>query len=321
MKTKINRSFLFLFLLSGLMLYQCGKDNTYTVAGNVTYGDAIPARGAVVSVSTDSTAGTILNSVVSDAEGFYSIAGLNEGSYYLSSHFNTENVNILKSAGYNFRTASPVLVEVLEDITMDITLVTEPGGNDKVNSEDGSWRFDKAHSNVNWSTAYMGDNALLTGKFNSFGIDIDFDEAVPANIKIRAWVQLSSANTGEPGRDNLGNCLNGYLGVETDTLTDGSYYVSDLNTDTAYYKSTTVTSFGDGYKASGDLIFKGITKEVDLYFNYLGQADYSAAGDGSNFRGSFKGEFEFNAISDYGVTSTSISDKINVSINANYRKN
>lgn len=321
MKTKFKGSFLFLLLLSGLLVYQCSKDNTYTVTGNVTYGDAIPAKGAVVSVSTDTTSGTVLNSVVSDAEGHYSIGGLNEGTYYLTSTYNTENVNVLKSAGYNFRTASPMLVEVMEDLTRDITLVTEPGGNDKVNSEDGSWRFDKAHSNVNWSSAYMGDNALLTGKFNSFGVDIDFDEAVPGNIKISAWVQLSSANTGEPGRDNLGNCLNGYLGVETDTLADGSYYVSDPATDTAYYKSSTVSGFGDGYKATGDLIFKGITKQVDLYFNYLGQADYSSAGDGSNFRGSFKGEFEFNAISDYGVTSTSISDKINVSINANYRRN
>ena len=189
-----------------------------------------------------------------------------------------------------------------------------------VNTGDGSWYFDKAHSNINWETAYLGENALLTGKFTSFNIDIDFDESNPEATTIDAWVQLSSALTGEPGRDYLGGCLNGYLGVVLDTLPGGDHYISDKSTDTAYFKSVSVSIFGDGYKAIGDFTFKKIAKSVDLYFHYIGQADYSSEGDGSNVRGGFSCEFEFLAITDFQVTSTSIGDKINVKINANYRK-
>jgi len=304
---------------------QCDKDETitytYSISGNVTYADQLPADGAVVTISNDAASTSVINNIVCGPDGGYSFTGLDEGTYYLSSIYNTENTNNLKSTGYNFMTLEAVAVEVLSDVSQDLDLVNAASGTDKINTEDESWGFDKFHSNVNWATAYMGENALLTGKFNSFNVSIDFDESAPENTTISAWVQLSSANTGEPGRDDLGKCLNGYLGVETDIMADGSYYVSDPLTDTAYFESVSVSAFGDGYKAVGDFTFKGITKSVNLFFSYIGQADYSDGQDGSNIRGSLEGEFEFLAISDFGVTSTSIADKILVSINANYRKN
>lgn len=304
---------------------QCGKDeinpSTYSISGHVTYADQVPADGAIVTISNDAGAADILNSIVCGRDGGYSFSGLAEGTYYLSSIYNTENTNNFKSAGFNFMTLETLAVEVLGDVSQDLILVNAKSGADIINTDDESWRFDKAHSNINWATAYMGENALLTGKFNSFNVSIDFDESAPENTTISAWVQLSSANTGEPGRDELGKCLNGYLGVVTDTLSDGSYYVSDPLTDTAYYESVSISAFGDGYRAVGDFSFRGVTKSVNLYFSYLGQADFSAENDGSNIRGSFDGEFEFLAISDFGVSSNSISDKILLTINANYRKN
>jgi len=324
-KIKIKQISLFIALtVLGAISFQCSKDTDdplSNISGTITYADGIVADGAVITISSDEIGATIINKVVAGSDGAYLIDGLANGTYYLLADYNTANENNKKSSGYNFVTAEPISVQVSGSITQDIALVNPVGGNDLVNTEDESWRFDKAHSNINWATAYMGENALLTGKFNSFDVDIDFDESNPEATTISAWVQLSSANTGEPGRDNLGKCLNGYLGVVTDTLADGSYYVSDANTDTAYYKSISVSVFGDGYKAEGNFTFKNITKSVDLYFNYIGQADYSAEGDGSNIRGSFRGEFDFLAISDFLVTSTSIADQMSVSINANYRKN
>jgi polyisoprenoid-binding protein YceI len=323
-KFKLNRVSLFIALIaSTAIFFRCDKENEemlYKISGIVTYVDEIPADGAVVTVSSDESGVTVINKVVAGSDGAYLLEGLAGGTYYLTASYNTENQNNLKSEGFNFVTAEPDSVEVSGNITHDITLVNKVGGNEIVNTEDGSWWFDKAHSNVNWATAYMGENALLTGKFNAFNVAIDFDESNPEATTISAWVQLSSANTGEPGRDYLGGCLNGYLGVVLDTLPGGDHYISDTSTDTAYFKSMSVSVFGDGYKAVGDFTFKKITKSVDLYFNYIGQADHSSAGDGSSIRGGFSGEFEFLAISDFLVTSTSIADKINVSINANYRK-
>jgi polyisoprenoid-binding protein YceI len=298
---------------------QCTKDAS-SISGTVTYLDAIPADGAIVTLSSDEAGETVISSVVCAADGHYTIPGLLEGTYYLRANYNTANVNNLKAAGFNFATSEAVGVEVSGDVSQDLSMVNAAAGTDVINTVDETWTFDKAHSNINWSTAYVGENALLTGKFNSFSIDVNFDEANPTATTISASVQLSSANTGEPGRDNLGNCLNGYLGVVTDTLNDGSYFVSDESTDVATYVSKTVSEYGDGYKAVGDFTFKGITKSVDLFFNYIGQADYSADGDGSNIRGGITGEFEFLALSDFLVTSTSIGDKINVKVNANFRK-
>lgn len=325
MKTKqsiTKLGFVSAFIILSLSLFQCSnKVEVFSVTGTVTYATGIPADGAIVTITSDAEQTVVVNNVVCSENGEYTLYGLVEGTYYLSSHYNTANLNNLKAAGYTFKTSEPVMVELAEDKVQDIQLVNEPGGDDKISTTDGTWRFDKAHSNVNWATAYMGQNAELTGKFNIFDVSINFDEANPEATTIEAWVQLSTANTGEPGRDDLGKCLNGYLGVATDTLDDGTYYVSDPLTDTAFFSSTSVVVWGDGYKAAGSMEFKGISKPVELLFNYIGQADFSTEQDGSNVRGGFNGEFHFNAISDYEVSSTSIADLVRVSINANYRKN
>lgn len=305
----------------GLALHSCKEDESLSqITGTVTYAEDLPADGAIVKISSDALGTIEINTVVANASGQYLITGLKNGTYYLSARYNTENVNNLKSAGYNFATSSPVEVSVSGNIVQDLALANATGGTDIINTYDGTWTFDKVHSGVNWSTAYQGDNADLTGKFTSFKVDIAFDESNPEATVIEAWVQLSSANTGEPGRDDLGHCLNGYLGVETDTMADGTYFVSDPNTDTAFFNSTGVKVYGDGYLSSGSLTFRGITKSIDLLFLYTGQADYSADGDGTGIRGGFSGEFKFNAITDFLVTSTSIADLINVKVNANYRK-
>lgn len=201
----------------------------------------------------------------------------------------------------------------------DITPLSSSGssGIDIINTTDGTWSFDKAHSNVRWETMYYEDNALLTGRFNNFNISIDFDEANPQNGKIEAWIQLSTFNTGESGRDAPGKCGPNYMGIQyLDTL-----YTVDPATDTAWFNSTSIERYGDGYLAKGNLIFKGVTKSQNMYFKYTGQKDYSDPPDGSKIKGGFSGEFTINATTDYGVTSTSIADKVTVLINANYKKN
>lgn len=191
------------------------------------------------------------------------------------------------------------------------------GGDDVINTYDDSWRYDKAHSGVNWKTMYFVDNALLTGKFNTHHVSIDFDESNPSEGQIEAWVQLSTFNSGEPGRDNPGKCGPGYMGVD---YLDTNYTVNP-STDTAWFHSTSIQSFGDEYLAQGELTFRGVTKTQEMYFTYLGQKDYSESQDGSNVKAGFIGEFSFLARTDYNVPSTSIADKVTVTINVNMRKN
>ncbi len=101
-------------------------------------------------------------------------------------------------------------VKVSVPTNMNFSLVTN-NGTDKINetagtagvaaTDSGAWKLDKPHCNVMWETQYTASSAFLTGRFNMYDIKVNFDEANPTNTTINAWVQVSSFNTGEPGRD------------------------------------------------------------------------------------------------------------------------
>src|SRR5690349_11164508 len=79
-------------------------------------------------------------------------------------------------------------------------------GDASIGFKDGKTVFDTAHSNVNWSTPYLGEVSILTGRFNVFGFNkFNFEENNPDSIYFEARVYLNSVNTGEPGRDT--GCL------------------------------------------------------------------------------------------------------------------
>ena len=194
-------------------------------------------------------------------------------------------------------------------------------GSDIIDSRaGGNYTFDKSHSNVMWETFYYGDNALLTGRFNIFKIDLYFDQATPSNSLIDAWVQLSTFNTGEPGRDAYGKCGPGYMGVIFDTLSVTPLTLTPrAETDTAWFSSTSVQKYGDGYLAKGNFTFRSLTKSVDLYFNYTGLHDYTSS-TGTTTRAGFSGHFNIKALSDFGINATAIADDVKIKVNANYRK-
>lgn len=115
-----------------------------------------------------------------------------------------------------------VEVPVEKIVTNTETIILNPSLSDATNSgtdkivflngsktpaatDSGAWKMDKSHSNVMWETAYMGSATSLTGRFNMFDIKCNFNEADPSKTTVKAWVQLSTYNTGEPGRDAFGD--------------------------------------------------------------------------------------------------------------------
>ena len=178
-------------------------------------------------------------------------------------------------------------------------------GDDIVSFND-NWSFDKTHSSVRWESAYLGTAALLTGRFNDFAIEIEFDEDNPENIVLSGQVTLSTVNTGEPGRDQ--GCLLGTFGVEE----------SDL----ALFESTSVVlddTDPTGYIVTGNLTFHGITSDLEMKLNYLGTDLLDLRGTPTNVAG-FEGQFEFNAKSVFGIESNNIADRVVVNINAQFRQ-
>lgn len=197
------------------------------------------------------------------------------------------------------------------------------------------WKMDKAHSSVLWSTNYVGAAGLLTGRFNQFGMhDVTttkmlnyvttgqplpdsswaFYENEPTRTYFNGYVQINQSNTGEPGRDNGCNIS----GLGTTPIVPGTQNLTVTNL--AKIKTTKVEfdPLSNGYIVTLDLTWQGkltspLTKSIVGKLTYIPKA--RVAGTYDVFGLQLK--FQFNC-RDYGITSTSISDKIDVECNMNF---
>ncbi len=230
-------------------------------------------------------------------------------------------------------------------------------------SIDNSWTFDKAHSNVNWESKFLDySSGMLTGRFNNFNFNpkFIFNEADLSVCKINAWIQLSSIDSGEPGRDGPGKCIRSYMGV---TYLDSLKTIVNPVSDSAWFRSTGVTRSGTGYVVFGNLRFNKyrapsgnadgtpIIKPAILYLTYNGTTDFDTNGDLVNdkFRASFSGKLKFKrsdhvdtkstvqwvpvpSLADqtgntvaannktYGVWTTNVADEMSFTFNAQFYK-
>lgn len=199
------------------------------------------------------------------------------------------------------------------------------------------WKLDKVHSNVMWSSNYMGSAGFLTGRFNQFGMhDVTTAEMIKYNTKaqpvkdtswafyendpsktyISGYVQINTSNTGEPGRDAGCNVSNlGTVAIDTSAQ---NLMVNNL----AKIRSTKVEfdPLSAGYIVTLNLTWQGklgapITKSIIGKMKYVkrstiaGTAPYDVFG--------LQLLFQFNC-RDFGVTSTSIADNINIECNMNF---
>jgi polyisoprenoid-binding protein YceI len=216
------------------------------------------------------------------------------------------------------------------------TAVLLPGNLTAGNTNE--WKLDKAHSNVMWSTQYVGAAGLLTGRFNQFGMaDVSTDKAIsysttgqplpdkdwafyendPSKIVINGYVQLNTTNTGEPARD--GGCALTSLGTTAIVANTQNLTVGNL----AKIHSTKVEfdPASNDYIVTLDLTWKGAlaaatTKSVVGKLHYSPRATV-ASGTSSYDVFGLQLKFPFNC-RDWGVTSTSIGDNFNIEANMNF---
>ncbi|HQQ93828.1 MAG TPA: YceI family protein [Bacteroidia bacterium] len=186
----------------------------------------------------------------------------------------------------------------------------------------GAWKVDKTHSNVMWETQYYGSGAALTGRFNNFNLIVKFDAGNPSNTTLKGWVQLSTYNTGESGRDAYGKCGPGYMGVKWDTVAKTSPTAYTLApqaaTDTAWFKSTSCVKYGSGYMVKGNFTFRGKTISIDMPMSYTGKSTTTnTTTQKKTDRAGLFGEFWIKANSVFGVNSTSINDDVLIRVDCN----
>ena len=199
------------------------------------------------------------------------------------------------------------------------------------------WKLDKSHSSTLWSTSYVGASGLLTGRFNQFGThDVlpaeminytttgqplldsswTFYEADPSKTYFNGYVQINTSNTGEPGRDAGCNLS----GMGTTAIVTGTQNLTVANV--ARIKSTKVVfdTESNGYIVTLNLTWQGklgapLTKTIIGKLNYVPMATIAAATSYKVF--GLQLRFQFNC-RDFGITSTSISDKIDIECNMNF---
>ena len=179
-------------------------------------------------------------------------------------------------------------------------------GTEKV-SLGGNTTFDKAHSNVQWASPYLGATSLLTGRFDSFGFDeFSFDEPNAAGISFTAWVWLNSVNTSEPGRDD--GCLLTTFGTDGDNTTE------EENLAIITSKKVELSTTDKGYNVTADLTFHGVTKEVVCKMNYDGKTV-----SGTTDVYGFSLQFQFLAKTDFLIVSSNVGDNADVRCNAVFK--
>jgi polyisoprenoid-binding protein YceI len=201
------------------------------------------------------------------------------------------------------------------------------------------WKFDKSHSSVLWSTNYVGASGLLTGRFNQFGLHEvtdakmqnyvttgqplpdsvwAFHENEPAKTYFNGYVQINTSNTGEPGRDAGCNIS----GMGTTTIVAGTQNLTLTNL--AKIKTTEVKfdPLSNDYIVTLNLTWQGklaspLTKSIVGKLKYIPKARVQFGTGAAYEVFGLQLKFQFNC-RDYGITSTSISDKIDIECNVNF---
>lgn len=207
------------------------------------------------------------------------------------------------------------------------------------NGDTNTWKFDKSHSSVLWQTNYQGAAGLLTGRFNQFGLhnvtpdkyanyntsgqplpdtSWAFYENEPGKTYFNGYVQINTSNTGEPGRDAgcnlkaMGNSVAPVTGVQ-----------SLLDSNIAKIQTTEVKfdPASNGYIVTLNLTYKGrletpLTKPIVGKLTYIPRSNVTI-GTVTNGVFGLQLRFQFNC-REFGITSTSISDIIEVECNINF---
>lgn len=201
------------------------------------------------------------------------------------------------------------------------------------------WKLDKSHSNAMWSTNYVGAAGLLTGRFNQFGIhDVTdakatnyvttgqplkdtswaFYENEPAKTYFNGYVQINTSNTGELGRDT--GCNISTLG--TVKVVPGTQNLSITNLAKITITNVKFDDLTTDYIVTLNLTWQGklgapISKSVVGRLKYIkkNRVQFGTAAAYSVFGLQLK--FQFNC-RDFGIASTSISDKIDIECNMNF---
>jgi len=333
-----------LFFVLGLAV-QCSEDNPApvalsTISGKVTYPDAagaqVAAGGAVVTLF--STTPVVNMETIADADGNFAFSKLEAATYTISAYYDTDNTNNAgRLSGLRFNIDPTDVVITNANATQDLALVSSGqtgipaidinlAWNGTTFANTGTWSYDQTHSPIQFEFPYRDNVAEFVGAFSQVSnLVVNFDPANLASSSIVAEIDLASVNTRSlGGRDpklasgaNAFNpnsvvetmgCIMGTFGITADatlpsTITSTARY--------AKFTSTSITAYGDGYLAKGNLEFHGITKAVEMWFR--AEIPWNNGAATPVLYSGFEGRF-YMGKTDFDIGSSSVGEKIRIQI-------
>jgi polyisoprenoid-binding protein YceI len=111
-----------------------------------------------------------------------------------------------------------------------------------------SWDIDGGHSNVGFSVRHLMVSNVR-GTFKTVSGTVELDETDPSKAKVVATIDTKSVDTGDVKRD--------------EHLRSPDFFDSAKNPQMTF-TSKSVKRAGKGWKVTGDLTIRGVTKEVVL---------------------------------------------------------
>ncbi len=202
------------------------------------------------------------------------------------------------------------------------------------------WKFDQVHSSCLWSGSYLEESGLLTGRFNSFGINSlpasarviyntpkgqpvpdsswAFYESDPSKTYFSGYVQMNTSNTGQPGRD--AGCYLGY--VFCPKIVAGTQDLRDSNVAVIRTTKVEYDPASPGYLVTtGHVLARGSGQIHDTTINgklsYIKRATVGAGTASAYGVFGLQLDFTFNCRS-FGITTEEISDVVAVECNMNF---
>jgi polyisoprenoid-binding protein YceI len=110
------------------------------------------------------------------------------------------------------------------------------------------WTIDPTHTQVGFTVPHMVVSEV-DGSFRQFSGKVLLDEKDLTKSKVELTVQVASIDTGVADRDKH--------------LRSGDFFEADKHP-TITFKSTKITKAGKGFKITGDMTIRGVTKSVTL---------------------------------------------------------
>ena len=144
------------------------------------------------------------------------------------------------------------------------------------------FKIDPAHSSVNFAVSHAMGMSTVVGRFTSFEGKISLDDKDISKSSVNVTIKTASINTDVANRDN--------------DLRSPNYFDAEKFPEITF-QSKSVEKTGNGYTAHGTLTIHGVSKDVDLPFEFKGPVE---AGQG---RGKVMGAHAWLTVNrvDYGV--------------------